>query len=166
VDPLAVGRGIDPHQVGDLLVAERLRVPDQGHGGGEALQVPGEGADVRLVEVVHVEDQAALGVHVRAEVLGVEVAVDPHPARAVVEVGPAVLLALQVGVEQGGRAAVEREGGGRHLPELDPEGRGVRREQLAERRAEDGEDLLAALLSRGLRDRHRWVPPGTGWCGT
>src|SRR5690606_41656511 len=43
VDPLPVGGRVDLHQLGDLLVAERLRVADQCHRGGEALEVPGEG---------------------------------------------------------------------------------------------------------------------------
>ena len=69
--------------------------------------------------------------------------------RVLVEERAVVLLALQVGVEERGGAAVEGEGGGRHLPELHPERGRVGGEELAERGVEDGEDLLAALLSTG-----------------
>jgi len=155
VDPLPVGGRVDPDQVGDLLVAERLGVADQGERGREALQVPGEGADVGLVEVVDVEDEPAVGVHVGAEVLGVEIAVDPDPAGLLVQVRAAVGLPLQVRVEQARGAPVEGEGGSGHLPELHAEGRGVGGEELAEGGVEDGEDVLTALGCGGLRDRHR-----------
>ena len=161
VDPLAVGGGVDPDQLTDLVVAQRLGVTDQGDGGGEALEVPGEGAHIGLVEVVDVEHEPAVGVHVRAEILGVQVAVDPHPARALVQIGAGVLLAVQIGVEEAGRAPVEREGRARHLAELDPEGCGVGGQELPERGVENCENLLPALLCAGLRVRHRWVPPGT-----
>lgn len=164
VDALAVGGGVGPHQVGDLLVAERLGVADQRDRGGEPLEIPGERADIGLVEVVDVEDQPTRGVHVGAEVLGVQIAVDPHPAGPLVQIRSAVLygLRLQVPVEQARRAPVEGEGGGGHLPEFHAEGRGVGGEQLSEGGVEDGEDLLAALrgvLCRGVLGRHRWVPP-------
>nr|WP_249375055.1 hypothetical protein [Streptomyces sp. I05A-00742] len=156
VDALAVGGGVDPYQLGDGVVAERLGVAQQGHGGGEALEVPEERADVGLVEVVDVEDQAAVGVHVGAEVLGVEVAVDPHPAGAVVQVRSGVPPVGQVVVEEAGRAPVEGEGGGGHLPELDAEGGRVGCQQLSERGVEDGEDLLAAPAGPVVLERHRW----------
>lgn len=161
VDPLAVGRRVDPDELTDLVVAQRLRVPDQGDGGGEPLEVPGERADVRLVEVVHIEDQPAVGIHVGAEVLRVQIAVDPHPAGPVVQVRAAVPLPLQVVVEQARRAPVEGERRARHLAELDPEGRRVRGQELAESGVENLENLLPALRCAGLRFRHFWVPPGT-----
>ena len=65
--------------LGDLVVAHRLLVAEERKAGGEPPDVPGERADVRLVEVVHVEDEATLAVHVRAEVGRVEIALDPHP---------------------------------------------------------------------------------------
>jgi hypothetical protein len=65
-------------------------------------------------------------------------------------------------VEEARRAAVEGEGGGRHLAELHAERRRVGGQKLAEGGVEDGEDLLAAVLLVELRDRHRWVPPGAG----
>ncbi len=87
---------------------------------------------------------------------------DPHPARAVVQVRTGVPLVREVGVEEAGRAPVEGEGGGGHLPELDPEGGGVGRQQLTERGVEDGEDLLAALCGPVVLERHRGVLLGWG----
>jgi hypothetical protein len=116
---------------------------------------------VRLVEVVDVEDQTAVGVHVRAEVLRVQVAVGPHAGRPLVQVGSAVLLGVQIVVEEARRTPVEREGRGRHLPELHAERGRVGGQELAEGGVEDGEDLLTALLVVELGERHRGVPPGT-----
>jgi hypothetical protein len=55
-------------------------------------------AEVGLVEVVDVEDQYAVAVHVGAEVLRVQVALDPDAARALV--GPGVVAVGHVGVEE------------------------------------------------------------------
>ncbi len=172
VDTGAVGGGVHADQLADLPVAERLRVADQRDGGGEALEVPGEGAHIRLVEVVDVEDQPSVGVHVRAEVLGVQIAVHPHPARALVQVRAPVVAGRAVGpggqvvVEQAGGAPVEGEGGGGHLPELDPEGRRVGRQKFTEGGLENGEYLLAAPRGPVLLGRHRWVLLGCRAPGT
>ena len=72
----------------------------------EALQVPGEVPEVGLVEVVDVEDEAAVGVEVGPEVLDVQVAVDPDPAAVLV--GERVVRTGDVGEEDARRAAVER----------------------------------------------------------
>ncbi len=80
-------------------------------------------SEVSLVEVVDVEDEHPVAVHVGAEILGVQVALDPDAARALV--GPAVLFLLHVGVEQAGAAPIEGERSCRHLPELLPERVGV-----------------------------------------
>ena len=96
-DALAVGTRVLPHQTGDLPVAERLGVSEERDGGGEALEVPGEGADEGFVEVVDVEGETAVGVHVRAEVLGVQIAVDPDPAGLLVQERAGVVRTLLVG---------------------------------------------------------------------
>lgn len=85
-----------------------------------------------------------------------QIAVDPDPAGALVQVGAAALVLVQIGVEQAGRAPVEGERRGRHLAELDPESGRIGGQELAEGGLENGEYVLAALLSAGLRDRHRW----------
>ncbi len=77
------------HQLGDRVVGDRLAPAQQREARREPGDVPGEVPEVGLVEVVHVEDQDAVAVHVRAEVLGVQVALDPHPARPLV--GPRVV---------------------------------------------------------------------------
>ena len=117
-------------------------------------------AEVGLVEVVDVEDEQTFGVHVGAEVLGVQVAVDPHPRRPVV--GPPVVQVGHVGEEQAGRAAEERERVGRHLAELRPEAARVGPEEVVERLGEHVDDLLAPLgfwaahpRSLGIR-RREW----------
>ena len=80
--------------------------------------------EVGLVEVVDVEDEHPVAVHVGAEVLRVQVALDPDAAGALVR--PAVLLLLHVRVEQARAATIEGERVGGHLPELLTERIGVR----------------------------------------
>lgn len=88
----------------------------QRHAGRETLQVPGEMTQVRLVEVVHIEDQHAQVVEVGAEVLRVQITLDPHPASALVS--PRIRQLADIGVEQAGAAAVEGERVGGHLANL------------------------------------------------
>ena len=66
--------------------------------------------------------------------------------RAAPLVDPLVVPARDVGVEQAGGAAVERERVGRHLAVLHPEGRWVGSHQRRERLAEHVDDLLGAPL--------------------
>ena len=93
-----VGVGELGHQVGDDVVRQRLGVPDERDAGREPPQVPDVRADVGLVEVVDVEHQYARGVHVGAEVLGVQVAVDPDTPRLLVQEGVVGELAGHVRV--------------------------------------------------------------------
>jgi hypothetical protein len=137
--------GLDPS--GDLLVGQRLGPAHHGDAGDQPLQVPGEVPQVGLVEVVHVEDQVALAVHVRAEVLDVQVALDPDPAGALVR--PRVLALRGVGVEQRGAAAVEGRRLGRHLAELAAHRRRVGLGQLPEGLGEHVDDQVRAV-ARGL----------------
>ena len=94
-------------------------------------------AEVGLVEVVDVEHEPAVGGQVGAEVLGVQVALDPDPARAL-DADPALVgtgeqaAAGEVGVEQAGGAAVEGERVAGHGAELGAERRRVGLHQLAE----------------------------------
>ena len=83
VDLGEVGAGVAGDELADGVLGERLLPAHQRQARGEALEVPGEAAEVGLVEVVDVEDQPAVGVEVGAEVLDVQVAVDPDPLRAV-----------------------------------------------------------------------------------
>ena len=119
VHPLDVGAQVAGGELAHGVLGQRLLPAHQREARDEPAQVPGEVADVGLVEVVDVERQHAVRVHVRAEVLRVQVAVDPDAARALV--GPAVLELAHVGVEHAGAAAVERERVGGHLAELRPE---------------------------------------------
>ena len=92
---------VGPRQPADVVLGQRLLPAHQREAGDETPEVPGEVAEVRLVEVVDVEDQHALGVHVGAEVLGVQVAVDPDATRPVVR--PRVIAPLaHVRVEEAG----------------------------------------------------------------
>ena len=131
----------------DRLVRQRLGEAQQGQRGGHPPHVPREVAEVGLVEVVDVEHEDPGRVHVGAEVLGVQVALDPHARGALVR--PRVLEPHDVGVEQRRAAAVERERRRRHLAELAPEGALVGLDQVAERVGQHGDDLLAALVVAG-----------------
>ncbi len=130
--------------LGDLVVAERLLVAEQREARGEPVDVPGEGSDVRLVEVVHIEDQASFAVHVRAEVGGVEITLDPHAAALAVR--ERVAVTRDVGVVEAGTAAVEGERARGHLAELAAERGGITSSELAERLSEDARHEGLALL--------------------
>jgi hypothetical protein len=144
VDLGEVGARVAGDQLADRLLGEGLLPRDQGQAGREPLEVPREVADVRLVEVVDVEDQPAVGVEVGPEVLDVEVAVDPDALGAVV--GPLVLLLRDVVEEQAGAAAVEGVRVGGHLAVLGAEGRRVgahqRREGVAQHLDDHGRPVL------------------------
>jgi hypothetical protein len=104
-------------------------------------------AEVGLVEVVDVEDDPPGGVHVGAEVLRVQVTVDPHARRPLV--APGILQGRHVGVEQAGAAPVEGERVGGHLAELGAEGPGIGVHQVGEGIDEDVDDLAGALVRIG-----------------
>ena len=145
---VAVDVGLD--QVVDALVGQGLLPAQQAERGTEPEQVPGPVPDVRLVEVVDVEDQPAAGVEVGAEVLRVQVALDPDPAGALgvepgaVHVGERA-RAGDVGVEQAGRAAVEGERVLGHAPELGAEGGRVGGHQVGERVGQGLDDSIRTL---------------------
>jgi hypothetical protein len=139
-DLVQVGAEVAAEHVADDVVAEGLAPGEQREAGGEAPQVPADVPEVGLVEVVDVEDDPALAVHVRAEVLRVQVTLDPHARRPLVT--PGVLQGGHVGVEQAGGAAVEGERVGGHLAELRPEGVGVGGHQVGEGVHQDVDDLL------------------------
>ena len=107
-------------------------------------------AEERLVEVVDVEDEHAGAVHVRAEVLRVQITLNPHARGAVVR--PPVLAIGHVRVEHAGAAAVEGERVGGHLAELGPERVGVGLHEVRERvdQAVDDERLSFVLHMRGV----------------
>ena len=142
-DLVEVGSEVAAQQVGDDVVAESLAPGQQRETGREPAQVPADVPDVGLVEVVDVEDDPPGAVHVGAEVLGVQVALDPHPAGPLV--APAVLQLRHVGVEQAGGPAVEGERVGRHLAELGAERVGVGGHELGEGVDEHVDDLLGAV---------------------
>ena len=125
---------VGPHEgrveIANNLVGQGFLPAHQRDAGREALQVPGEVPDERLVEVVDVEDQVSRAVHVGAEVLRMQIALDPDPAGPLV--GPSVLALGNVGVEDTGASAVERERVSGHLPELGAEGVGVGLHQIFE----------------------------------
>jgi hypothetical protein len=138
-----VGGEVAAQQVGDDLVAEGLAPGQQREAGREPAQVPADVPDVGLVEVVDVEDDPPRAVHVGAEVLRVQVALDPHPAGALV--APAVRQLRHVGVEEAGGAPVEGERVGRHLAELGAERVRVGGHELGEGVDEHVDDLLGAV---------------------
>ena len=124
----------------DVVLRQRLLPADQRERRREALQVPGEPAEVGLVEVVDVEDQAAVGVEVGAEVLDVQVAVHPDPAAPLVgeRVRPgAPPLVTTSAKNRHARAAVEGVRVAGHRPVLRPERRRVGLHQRREGVAED-----------------------------
>ena len=142
VDLGEVGADVAPDQGGDVLLGQRLLPAQQRQAGREPLEVPGEVADVGLVEVVDVEDQAAVGVQVGAEVLDVQVAV--HPDGTALLVDPRVIDARHVRVVEAGGASVERMRVGRHLAVLRAEGLRVGLHQRVEGVLEDLDDLVGA----------------------
>ena len=151
-----VATQVAPDERAHVVLRQCLAPPQQRQARAEPLEVPGVVPDVGLVEVVDVEDQSTVGVHVGAEVLRVQVAVDPDLAAALVD--PGVLFRRDVGVEEAGRAAVERERVDRHLAVLHPEGRRVGLHQRGERLAEGVDDLLLASLV-GFRHVGHHAPP-------
>jgi len=142
---LEIGARVRADHLADRAVGERLGEAEQREARRHPLEVPREVPEVGLVEVVDVEHEDPHGVHVGAVVLRVQVALDPHPARALV--GPAVLEGGDVGVEDAGAAAIERERVGGHLAELAPERARVGLDQPLEGVDEHGHDLLLARLS-------------------
>jgi hypothetical protein len=155
-----VGPQVRADQVRDVVVGDRLAPRHQREARREPLQVPREAAEVGLVEVVDVEHQGAGRVHVGAEVLRVQVALDPHPAGPLVR--PRVLVLGHVRVEQARGAAVEGERRGRHLPELAPERDRVGLHELVERADQHVDDLRLARVSTPLGDQ----PGDTVHCAT
>src|SRR5690606_39913664 len=105
-DLVDVGAHVGLDQPADVVIGDRLLPGQQRQARDEPLDVPGEVPDVRLVVVVDVEDEHAVVVHVGAEVLRVQVALDPHAGRALV--GPRVGVVGAGGVEQAGTAAAGR----------------------------------------------------------
>src|ERR671924_32531 len=112
---------------------------------------------VRLIEVVDVEDEDAGGVDVGAVVLGVQVAVDPDAAGALVRV--AVLGFRHVRVEQAGAPPIERKRVLRHLAELAPKGARIRLDQVREGVDQDLDDLLRAGHTQAARSRVAHTSP-------
>jgi thioredoxin-dependent peroxiredoxin len=137
-------------ELADRVLGQRLLPAEQRQARGEALEVPGEAAQVGLVEVVDVEDEPAVGVEVGPEVLHVQVTVDPDPLRTVAR--PVVGLGRHVVVEQARGAAVEGVRVARHLAVLGPErgriGPHQRGEGVAEDLHDDGRAILAAVVLR------------------
>ena len=145
-DLVEVGAGVGAQERGDVVVGERLAPAEQCHARREPLDVPGEVAEVGLVEVVDVEDQHAVAVHVGAEVLRVQVALDPDAAGALV--GPGVVAVGHVGVEEAGAAPVEGERVGRHLAELGAERSGIGRHEVGESVDQRVDDLRRTVTHR------------------
>jgi len=94
--------------------------------------------DVRFIEVVDVEDEHSRAVHVRAEVLRVQITLDPYAGGSLV--CPPIFAVGHVGVEHARAAAVEGERIGRHFAELGPECHGVGLHQIGERPHEAVDD--------------------------
>jgi hypothetical protein len=157
-DLVDVGVEVGPRQRPDVRLGQGLLPPHQGQAGEEATQVPLEVTEVGLVEVVDVEDEDTLGVHVGAEVLRMQVAVDPHPA------GPVVCLTASesrhVGIEEARAAAVEGEGVGGHLAELGAETVGVGLHQWLERLDQRRDDQLLPLRVARCHASDPRRPPG------
>src|SRR6476659_148473 len=86
-----------------------------------------------------------------------QIALDPHPARAVV--GPAVFSAGYVGVEHTRATAVEGERAGRHLAELGPERVGVRLHESGERLHKAVDDERFPLVAKVARCGHAYQIP-------
>lgn len=143
-----IGVEVDPDQLTDHVVGERLAPGQQREAGGEAAQVPADVPEIGLVEVVDVEDDAAGAVHVGAEVLRVQVTLDPHPGRPFV--APLVFHGRHVGIEQARAAPVERERIGGHLPELGAERVRVGRHEIGEGLDQYLDDELRALVELGV----------------
>ena len=159
LDLVEVGAQVGAQQVADDVVTQRLAPRQQREAGGEPAQVPADVPHVGLVEVVDVEDDPALRVHVGAEVLGVQVALDPDPRGALV--APGVVQLRHVGVEEAGAAPVEREGVGRHLAELRAEGVRVGGHEVGEGLDQGVDDQLGAFTG-GSAGRD---PEGGIWHG-
>jgi hypothetical protein len=130
LDLVQVGAQVDPDELTDGVVGQRLPPRHEREARREPPQVPAQVPEVGLVEVVDVEDDPPGAVHVGAEVLGVQIALDPDARRPLV--APGVLRRRHVGVEQTGAAPVEGERVGGHLAELRPEGVGVGLHEVGE----------------------------------
>ena len=144
LDLVEIGAQVDLEQLTDDVVGERLAPGEQREAGGEPPQVPADVAEVGLVEVVDVEDDPAGTVHVRAEVLRVQIPLDPHPRGPLVR--PGVVERRHVGVEQAGTAPVEGEGIGGHLAELGPERVRVGRHEVGEGVDQHVDDELGTIV--------------------
>ena len=131
LDLVEVGAQVGRAQAADVVVGQRLGPAHQRDARDQALQVPGEVPEVGLVEVVDVEDEVAGAVHVGAEVLRVQVALDPHPATCARR--PTGRPARACRRRTGRRAAVEGERVGGHRAVLVAEGGGVGLEQARPR---------------------------------
>ena len=125
---LAVGlrdRDVDRQPAGGV---EAAVAPGDGEARDEPLQVPLERPGQRLVEVVHVEDEPAVGRGVAAEVREMRVAAE-------LRVKPGARRSGEIGRHQVGSAAEERERRDEHPPvpdrdELGHAARGLLLEQL------------------------------------
>ena len=71
----------------DLVVSHGLLLADKRKAHRQAPQIPGEWAHIRLVKIDHVEEQSARRVEVVTEVVNMQIAMDPDPARALIEKG-------------------------------------------------------------------------------
>ena len=156
-----VGERVRLDQLGDALVRERLAEPEQRQRRRHPLQVPRVVPEVGLVEVVDVEDEHALGVHVGAVVLGVQVALDPHARGRVVD--PRVVEPAHVGVEQRRAAAVEGERRPRPSCGTCPGRRAGRARSVRRRRRRAHRRCAPGARSPSLRGRRSlaWPHPAT-----
>src|SRR5918993_4294244 len=141
---LHVGPYVHLDQGRDISIRDRLHPGQQGHAGDHPLDVPGEVAQVGLVEIVDVEDEHPVAGHVGAEVLRVQVALDPDSAGALIR--PRVDFSFHVRIEQARAATIEGERVGGHLPELLTKRLGVRDHELGERVDQHIYDLRLTLF--------------------
>ena len=81
VDLLQILFDAHDQNVFDLSVREALGERDQVNRSYQALDVPGERADVALVEIVHVEIQYAAVIQIGAEVLRVQISLKQNRRR-------------------------------------------------------------------------------------
>ncbi len=182
--PRPVGSDGAVDGVPDAVLVEASRPTGDHEAGREALDVPLEGSVERLVEVVDVEDEVALGRCEQPEVgeVGVAAQLDDDPGiRGGREVGrhrqrrpavererrdrhPAVADRDQLGDPGGGlllqeRDRVGRSGGGRQ-PACAPTGTRARAASPAARRSSrDGSGDTSPLSPRPVPDPRRVAPP-------